>query len=485
MMFYEDVVNAMNIYDIAVSAYLSLGSYCVAKTKGYIITNFPDITFIYSQYSQEISKHGAFSSFKGLLLELLNDHEFSNHEYIAIIESTDWYISYEYKTKSNLDMQYKSYSSLNKLNAQTSIIPIVKNTMINTFNISLAKHLNLSRKESSNLGLRKKKEYQPHSINSKMKNLMFNETGKSEYTVLFHELIADEFSEIISETKKMSIAVFPLICMFREDVLNISIDHSTFIVESLVNETEKCLCDRYIYSICESKRRNIDIAIFPEMLLSENILKKIQTYIIAEDSSTFPKIIVLGTIWGNMSNICVVLTNYGKIIFKQSKKTPFLYGKSYECLDKKDPIIHIIDINGIGRIFTLICRDIDNSEITNLCKNLLADIILLPSYSDSLDLAPSANSLAELHNCITIMSNTCTAFVKSREDCSATTLSNANIGFVSIPAIQGAARTSETIYYSRDDSCKNCLSNCIGKDFEFQFDEVDQKPNNLCTIKVI
>ena len=71
-----------------------------------------------------------------------------------------------------------------------------------------------------------------------------------------------------------------------------------------------------------------------------------------------------------------------------------------------------MDIEGVGRIGIAICKDLLNEKVKLFHKYMGTDFLIVPAYTDSMDLQSSAQELSKEYNCVVIVANACSAVEK-------------------------------------------------------------------------
>lgn len=131
------------------------------------------------------------------------------------------------------------------------------------------------------------------------------------------------------------------------------------------------------------------ILVFPEMLGCEEFTKPDffeQLRASAEPDAPLPWLTLLPTWWHDRRNELYILDGAGRALCVQKKLTPFEYkegGIQYlEDIDRGDPVVHVLHIEGLGRVTFPICRDLLHPDIQHLLVDVLKSTLLLcPSYS--------------------------------------------------------------------------------------------------------
>lgn len=216
----------------------------------------------------------------------------------------------------------------------------------------------------------------------------------------------------------------------------------------------------------------------------------------------FPILIVMSTIWemSEMSsvngdrggrNVSVVLSCFGDVVTEQHKQTPFRYPKPghiyakgekqghLEELSFENKTIHIIDIEGAGRFFTLICLDVLNDRIISLQKKMRADVVLAPTFSQSGNMRSEIDLLVKEYWSIILLCNSCSALCAPTdkwipvERIIEKSAYDANkIGFILTPAKMDTRQTIHEIPFQFSESCIFCQRDgCPGRIFDIHYNE--------------
>lgn len=261
------------------------------------------------------------------------------------------------------------------------------------------------------------------------------------------------------EKEQIVFGIVPFTNKDLEELLDIKYQNKAFYIEQMYGEAEKELKVRYesICSRCEQE--DIDFLIFPEMLMTEEILSSIKE----KEKVLSPKIIINGSIWKDLMNKAVITDGNGNEIFSYYKKEPFKFqkgNKEYkEWLDQeRNKEYFIMEIEGLGRIGVGICKDLISEEVKLFHKYVDTDILLVPAYTKSMDLQASAEELSQEYNCIVLVANACSALGTSEKGDF-----NRRIGFITIPAKQNTDRSKRIIRYTQEECVEECKCKCMGK----------------------
>lgn len=167
---------------------------------------------------------------------------------------------------------------------------------------------------------------------------------------------------------------------------------------------------------CEEK---VDILIFPEMLGSENINKKLKQIIrkMSLLGKRLPILTITPTKWENNINELIVYDCEAFSVLKQKKLVPYEHqvnGKIYIENIKLEKDVNILHIEGLGRILFPICKTFINPVFETLTKDIKPTLILCPSYSPKdYDFKVNAETLAKI-DCNLSWCNCCEAVLSSQ-----------------------------------------------------------------------
>ena len=285
--------------------------------------------------------------------------------------------------------------------------------------------------------------------------------------------ISEVISDDINNKGKLRIGLFPITNKAIKELFHLpDTQKGRFSIGKLKNNkiAEHFLsCYRNAYSICQKYK--VDFAIFPEIFAPPELHEKIIEIVTGKEGNNInlnktPYLIWLGSSWENNTNKCRVIDRNGITIYEYHKKMPFIYGEppseETENLSLKDKTIHVIDVEGVGRFMTGICKDITNDDFRSISKKVFASFLMLPSYTPSLDLDGCAEELSK-EWIIVCCSNACAcSAIGKKED-------NRITSFISIPAKYGTGRDSRVEYWGCSASNMDCESICEGFIMEIDF----------------
>lgn len=106
-----------------------------------------------------------------------------------------------------------------------------------------------------------------------------------------------------------------------------------------------------------------------------------------------------------------------------------------------------------------------------LHKYMGTNLLLVPSYSDSMDLQSGAGELSKDYHCIVVMANACTALRNKSGN-----RKKERVGFLSLPAKNQTDRAEVIEMYYKDGCRVNCKNGCMGKIISIDFEKAHQYP---------
>lgn len=244
-------------------------------------------------------------------------------------------------------------------------------------------------------------------------------------------------------------------------------------------ETQNGVCDIEITGISNEEtliknvegilerasKLGVDILCFPEMLGTGLITEKIHNMLTAfpeDDERQYPVLTFCPTQWKEGKNVCVVLSDTGEVIARQSKQ------KAYERLEngqyfreglKPDKQIQIIHCDGLGRLGILICRDaLEREYLQSMLELLKITLLIVPSYSTgSFDFSENLKTCAA-YDCDVVWINTCSAVPENKK------VPEEFVGFVQKNGKQTKYRNGQYFLklskcekYRKEQACRVCI----------------------------
>lgn len=192
----------------------------------------------------------------------------------------------------------------------------------------------------------------------------------------------------------------------------------------VVKDREEELNNVFFESLKNSVLNGADLIIFPEMHLTENLLKLVPN-MIKQLKIERQSLIMAGTLSNSSSNTAYLFDNYGNLILKQKKYGQLLlkdsnddnitYIERREWDDTKDVLLALLDIVDYGRMSIFICKDVYDSAKKDTLINCSVDFLLMPSYSKSNSVSDYLQDLAK-SRVISFFVNSFGALLKKKEN---------------------------------------------------------------------
>jgi len=394
--------------------------------------------------------------------------------YFSIINAIDQK-NYEYQSASTLFNGTKCFTKLNKKFTSISIFPAMTKTLIST----ISKNIEQFEKEKlgKKIGGLRDRGDDSNSINKKIVNyIILTEAELSGYEIKVHILQdINIFYEQIMKKKKLSIAMVPFCDENIRTILDIKETATTFWIDGYKNENHERIVERFKQTIKSVMTLNVDIIIFPEMFLSKSMIEYVEQEIKTHGLGR-SQVLVIGTKWEDLSNICYVYNQKGKKLFEQHKQSSFDFNGKSEDLKNSIKTLNLMDIPGIGRIAFGVCLDLENVQVTNIMITLKSDVLIFPAFSPSLNVKRSARNIAEVHNGITFFSNACGALCKEKDIKLA--IDGQAIGFVTIPCKKDTQSSQYTLEYKVGEECKFCTQ-CEAKIINIEYEKIIQDDKKI------
>lgn len=268
--------------------------------------------------------------------------------------------------------------------------------------------------------------------------------------------------------KTITIGVFSVTDIDINQLYEIPCENGKFEVHEMFDEVKSAMQERYQQILNGFHGKKIDFMIFPEMLMTNSILKDVKEL---EQKNKVAYISVNGTIWKDCTNKAVITDIFGREIATYYKKTSYEYsnkkdGKKYweHLISPQEDDYVVLEIDGYGRIGIAICKDILNPQVRRIYKKIFANMLIVPAYSSSLDLQSEAKSLSEQIGCIIVFANACS----ERKECQ-------DVGFLCLPAkLSNGERASIVKKIDKKDCSIKCEQQCLGKCYSiflFEFEK--------------
>ena len=219
-------------------------------------------------------------------------------------------------------------------------------------------------------------------------------------------------------------------------------------------EEMKKIYENCISLLEELDEMEIDIVIFPEIVMQEELVSKIKKWMTQKAiKGTNLKLLFMGSYYTEDINRCVLLSGTGKLLLSNDKQNGFEYHDNNndphrEMLGNKSNNINLIDINGLGRVWYLICKDaLIFDEVVNIVTKYGCNVKMISSYSESIsDFQSVGASLARIYQVFSVVCNSCA--VRKEND----------IGVITYPVFydKGKNISSWDINYTCTKKCEEC-----------------------------
>lgn len=461
----EQIISAKNIFDL----FALFSSYILENLQknSYVFYDFNDEKYndvhdAVEKYVDDVESKGHKMAVGGLKKYLMNyfRDEINIEMCFAVVRYIDdmvdldiWESLFRYKKI----IQYNTVSK--KYVRKVRIVPKMKNTLL----LSDGEFLLKDPVESKRDLFRSSGECYCSALDEVMVNYSVWDKDKiKRFPMNIYRLNRDSaLGRNYMKSKKLTIGVVPFTCKGIDDLLDIVFSQGTFSVIGMKEEAEEVLRKRYIDVYRRSFFKDIDFLIFPEMMMTEDIVRQLQE---EETTEGCPKFIVNGSIWEDYTNRSILTDGEGNEIFTYYKKNPYIYikdGKEYkECLKERSDIreYSVLEIDGIGRVGICICKDLMHEDILMFHKYLKTDLLLVPAFSNSLKAKTDARNMAEKYNCVTVFVNSCAAYKEHWKG-----NGQKDIGFLTVPAKEKTSNDSYIRTYCADACVQQCEEKCLGK----------------------
>lgn len=470
----QQIMQIDNIYDL----FALLSSYILDRIQedSYVFDDFKDDDYndVYDSIEKYVNdKEGkghkyAFYILRRYVIRFLGN-DFNIEKCFAIVKFIDELVECEIQENLFRYEDFVKYNTISKKYEQeVRIIPKVKNTiLLNEGEFILKDPTNPERDLLRSTG-----ECFCSILDEKTVNYMIWDKDKINRFPLsiYRPSKSSAIRKHFLYRRKLTIGLVPFTCEEIDDILDITYSEGTFFVNGMKDDAKRVLQKRYIDIYRRSHLKDIDFLIFPEMLMTEDIIQSIQE---EPKRDGEPKFIVNGSIWENYTNKSIITDGKGNQLFAYYKKNPYTKrknGKKYkERLKKCDRAEEyaVIEIEGIGRVGLCICKDLMHEDILMFHKYIKTDLLLVPAFSDSIKPKTDAKTLAEKYNCFTIFANACAAYKEHWNE-----EEQKNIGFLSIPAKEKNSNDCYVRVYCADACERTCEQRCIGKLFTLSFADI-------------
>lgn len=425
----KNIENSTNIYDIVVAAYITFGAYSSQKKANYKADDYRELMEYIVAFDQCVESNPA-SALSQLQLELVDwlseKKQVKYLDVYALILNIDRNHQYRMPAValSSRRQHFEEFFGLNYEHKRYQVIPRVRD--------SISMKMNSAFEQATGKGLRKRGSGYSGKLNSELRHYDIFDKEKETYLPLIHRFTENAAKKIKKRLEKkghyLTVGLFPL--WGRELCQTLEFDYTanTFSVKGMIPEVEIEIQKRIEQAFVRCKEMKVDVAIFPEMMMTRSNLEKLISHVEMMSEDELPMLMIMGTVWETVigqegqdkRNVSVVLSCFGDVVIEQHKQTPFSFEKPHheyaeyeegheEELSLKDKNIRIIDIEDVGRFFTLVCRDVLNEAVMAWPKGLYADMVLVPAFSKSKNLRGELNLLTADYWGVALLCNSCSA----------------------------------------------------------------------------
>lgn len=431
-------------------------SYELARFNAEEYEDVEDAMISYNEDREEYGRKKAFKNLKSFIYQYLLQETTVLRCY-AIVYFIDDNVEVEFpKGNGTIRHNIFEYSEINsQYRDKIRIIPKLNNTL-------------LEKMSENNVHdtFRKRRDAACSKIDEEMVNYSVWDARRIEqYPIkIYHVEQGNFFYEHFYNSERLVFGIFPVTCKGIDKILNIKREQRVFNVEGMHDIAEKCLTDRYTKILNRYKDVDIDFLIFPELLFTEKIIEILKEY--GNEIDLKSKFVINGSVWKNKENKCVVTDGKGHTIFEYRKKRPFIIENKYkEELDQqKNKEYSILEIDGIGRIGICICKDLIDETVKSFHKYMRTNILIVPAFTESMDLQSAGMELSMDYDCIVIVANACSAIDKGSEE--------SRIGFITCPGKKNTDRMPLVRMYYQNECKKDCQKECTGKVFTIDFQHI-------------
>ena len=482
---YLRMMSAQNIFDCMAIAFYYIegmnGQKLQSIRRRYKPDQYSGIASIIRMYVSEPGN--ILFQFKALIRDIVNffeqqsDRECSCY---ALIEAIDRYVLYNKCTGLVFFNSTRRIQTLSEHVPEIIILPRNQESYIADMNKKL-KAFEVSKGKKA-YGFRDRHK-ENSEINTDLNNYDIYHVKSIPKTVELIQFDHDQLYGDISHLREnLRFGVFPLINQDKLQLFEREDSPLTFAIKNIKIHHETTIRQRCMLALHSSINTHVDIAIFPELLLTEQIIGEMLTEIRKIEPKTLPRLMVLGSVWQNRTNRSIVVSNAGDIVMEHFKQHPYKFGTLIEDLSLENTKIQFMDYPIIGRIFTYICNDLNSEKMLEVVERFGGDLLLLPSFSPSLDLKTKAEDLAKSYVCSTVMCNTCSALKMDRVNW--TNCEGKAVGFISIPGKMNTSNWCKTETYKTCDVCCQCKVNSCGWLITLHLDQLEQDVSQVVANKI-
>lgn len=227
------------------------------------------------------------------------------------------------------------------------------------------------------------------------------------------------------------IAIIP--CENKNVSLKFDKDSRTISTEYNLNHFDEHI--NYIIDTIKAMDNNgSKIIIFPELFLFPNAIDVLSSRLCCEKLRNI-KLIFTGSTWSNRMNCAYILSSSGKLLFSHKKKIAYeeyikTEGINYREDIEVDNVFEFLDIEGIGRISYVICKDFLSQQNNCFCEGIMkSNMIFISAFTHKTNLMDTASQgNATQYGIATVLCNSCSAAKTNDQD--------SLLGFMIFPKVE-------------------------------------------------
>lgn len=408
------IENSTNIYDLYIQLYFYL-----SKKEATIIDLITRNISIFSEYRLSIENEIERSSFTDVLTvinrTIIKDFIYANKDdYILVVAALFTSIDIIFGTQ---DYRYgKDITDLPE--HLTEMFYLNTNKTTNLGKVYYKTKSIPEKLYNKNHFIRQNKHIDL-TIRALQENLLVYVEPNNDYKIRLYKLNSPYIIDQLKEKKDcLRIAMIPLTA--DNDYIDF-LEKENFIYVKTVKHTEKYKI-RIINILEKLKTEKVDIVVFPEMVMTEDILLHIRHYL--HYNKGYFTLIIAGSIWMNNKNQCAIVSGDGIELLRQLKLNR--YHKSISIgrdgnnegidISSENRYINILDINHLGRIATPICADFIAENYFNELEKTGVNFAFIPAYTPQLhQFKTKAERLGYANYGCSFVCNCCIPIVNSKD----------------------------------------------------------------------
>lgn len=307
--------------------------------------------------------------------------------------------------------------------------------------------------------------------------------------ILIHYYNDDYLKNYINDNNKLKIAIVPISNKDWFDVIDEK--DGSFTIEYNDKDKEDIINHSYEKLLLELDGQGVDIVVFPELAILNNTTNQIikfLSYNCLVNKTRNLKLIFMGSRWFDKKNESILLSGSGKILLRNEKIVPAKITNEkgeelFEGIREWPEYINLIDIESIGRIYYLICKDgLENKSLSEIYYTYEVNVSIISAYSNSIsDFEANAENFSKTCLGSTIFSNSCAIRKPHKEN------DNIDIGFISYPVRDlntNKANNRKLVYKCSNDNSICAYCKCATT-FDFILNSKDDNDNISSGVTVI